>query len=142
MEYKNRLTDDFERQIGSFKDTWPSASAFLDALRCNKRGFWLNEVKNAHSFYKDRFIAYVKLGGTEMELSPRFHIRIPEGKHDSSDILFSKIDSLIMKHDGIARRWAFLPFDGSGYTICKPAPQEFFDDVIKTIEDGYQAIRK
>lgn len=139
MKHRNRGSEDFEKQVGALENTWPSAHRFLCALSDNRRGFWLNEDKNAHSFYKDGFIVHLKLGHNEMEFSPRFHSHIPGSTHDRSDILFSKIDSLIIRHGGIAKRWAFPPFDGPEYTICRPAPQEFFDDILRTIEDGYQA---
>ncbi|MCL5278546.1 MAG: hypothetical protein M1376_01400 [Planctomycetes bacterium] len=140
MEYENNLNWSFENQIEAFRDSWPDAYAFLQTLSDNRRGFWLSTVLNAHSYYKDAFIAHVTLRKNEMELSPRPNGPISQQTQNESDILFCKIDSLILRHGGLAKGWGDYPFDGGVYVLSRPAPGAFFDDLIKTIEEGYRGL--
>jgi hypothetical protein len=140
VKYENNLNWSFRNQMEVLRDSWPDAHTFVETLSDNRRSFWLSSVLNAHSYYKDAFIAHVKLRANEMELSPRPNGPICQQTQNESDILFSKIDSLIMRHGGLAKGWADYPFDGGVYVFDRPAPRAFFDDLIETIEGGHRAL--
>ncbi|MCL5279521.1 MAG: hypothetical protein M1376_06410 [Planctomycetes bacterium] len=141
-KFRNSLTPEFRSKLDRLKDSFPNGYRFLSYPVHNTTRIWLHSSVNVHIYCGDSFIAYVKVGGDTIEISPRFNNQISGGTHDRNEILFSKIDGLIAKHDGFKKGWVTQRYDSGAYVLRQPAPQEFFDDLLHVIEEGQAALEK
>ena len=156
-EYRTRMGAELRSRIdtldgsGESNDAlWPAAGRFLRGLEVLCRGghgFHLGGRRNAHVYYGDAFLLYVRVEGIEerrpsLLLSDRAHGALKIGALDASHLLFRErihgvIAALGLEHDKRLMRTR------DGYRAIAGLPEAFFQllqaQLIDIVQRGEQA---
>lgn len=128
-EYLNVLTRQYRKKRDRLKWSFPLAYEFLSFLENQQRNLWLDTGKNAHVYWRNTFLMYIKLPGSEAThkilLSPQPRAYTPEGIENGSREFFPMTE-ILAKFDAQAGDWARVLDDG-GVEINDAAPAEFFE---------------
>lgn len=143
MYFRNNIQGQAYWAIQSYNKTNVTAYNFLESIANNSTGgFWMSTAVNAHLYYKDAFLAYIKFHPIELEFNQQFNMRIHSGTVDISRFLFGeKLKKLALKHDLLSSR--IVSFFGIEKMYIKNgAPKEFYDDLLELIIQVYEQAHK
>ncbi|GAB1350040.1 hypothetical protein MASR1M107_22550 [Ignavibacteriales bacterium] len=144
MNFRSNIQPQADSAIQSYKNSNVTACNFLESIAYNSiDGFWMSTKVNAHLYYKDAFLAYIKFHPIELEFNQHFNMSIHSDTVDISRYLFGgdKLKKLALKHDLLSSR--IVSFFGIEKMYVKPgAPKEFFDDLLELIVQVYEHANK
>ncbi len=127
--HEQRLSDEYLARVAALETTFPAGHAFLTRLHSRAPGndLWLSTAVNAHLYKGDGFLAYIKLPGRSIVLSPNFNVRIVVGTQDEAQRLFGGLlNGIIDEHHGVSAGWALRRRDGS-VEFTSRTPAAFLD---------------
>ena len=140
---KSKISPRFRDSMESIGTTFPAAYRFLSYIEKNSdEGFWLGTATNAHMYFNDSFLGYIKLGSDGILFSPYIHGQISGSTKDNHKLIFPEVFQKLTKlNDGSIPVWAHFGNDGS-VTIRKQAPPEFFTKLLDEIKKVHTNIEK
>lgn len=128
--FQNRIAPEYSYRLDRIKETFPSGYNFMKYPEENNTHLWLSTSVNAHLYYSDYYLAYIKIEGNDIIFSPKFNNKIDERTKDVSGLLFNgQIQSLIKLHHGFDEGWAQQR--GETISFKKSTPEKFFKSLIK-----------
>ncbi len=132
---RSKISKKFRYSIENLKSTFRTAFNFLSYIESHPdEGFWLSTATNAHLYYQDSFLAYIKLSIGGIWFSPYFNMQIEGGTTSRSNLIFPNVfRQLTSKNDGKAEEWVRFNSDDSVY-ISSQAPEEFFINLLNEIK--------
>jgi hypothetical protein len=131
--FGNKIAPKYSQNLLKLKNSFPAGYNFLKYPEVNNTCMWLSTSVNAHLYYSDFFLAYIKIEGNTLVLGPRFNNIIAEYTSDGSSKLFNgQIQALIKLYHGYLEGWALQRGES---IILKPStPDKFFKKLISYIE--------
>ncbi len=138
---KSKITPRFRDSMESIGTTFPAAYRFLSYIENNSdEGFWLGTATNAHLYFNNSFLSYIKLGSDGILFSPYIHGQISGSTTDNHKLIFPEVFQKLTKlNDGSIPVWAHFGNDGT-VTIRKQAPSEFFTKLLDEIKKVHSKI--
>lgn len=131
--FQNRIAPEYSNRLYRLKELFPAGYNFMKYPDENSTLLWLSTSVNAHLYYSDYYLAYIKIEGNELIFSPKFNNKIDERTMDMSSDLFSgQIQGIIKLHHGFDEGWAHQK--GETITFKRTTPEKFFKSLIKYIE--------
>ncbi len=128
----SHLTPVFLSSLKAYEDGFLSAYYFFGTIITGKvPGFWISTDTNAHIYFHDKLIAYVKLHTTHLEFIARRNGAMDSGCIDvTRDLLDEDTINIARKHGLIKSN--FVEFDRlAKMTVKRQTPPEFFDDLFE-----------
>jgi len=131
---RSNISQKFRSSSERLRTFFPVALQFLNYIVSNSsEGFWLSTSTNAHLYYQDSFLAYIKLSLDSILFSPFFNGQIDGSTVDRHNLIFPEVFRRLTKDaDGKMVSWA--RFNGDIVTITKQAPPEFFAKLLDEIK--------
>lgn len=131
--FQNRIAPEYSNRLHRIKDTFPSGYNFMKYPEENDTHLWLSTSVNAHLYFSDYYLAYIKIEGNDLIFSPKYNNKIDERTKDMSGLLFSgQIQGLIKLYHGFDEGWAQQR--GETITFKTSTPEKFFKSLIKYID--------
>jgi len=138
--YKSKITPKYRNSLQQFGNIFLIGYNFLKYIIDNPNdGFWLSTSTNAHLYYKESFLTYLKLKNEGIHFSPYYNGRIESSTTDNHKLIFPKVfQDLTKDEEGNTKVWALWGSDGS-VTIRKMAPAEFFSKFAEETKKAYNS---
>ncbi|MBW6533749.1 MAG: hypothetical protein K0B11_01955 [Mariniphaga sp.] len=131
--FANKIAPKYSQNLLKLKNSFPAGYNFLKYPEVNNTCMWLSTSVNAHLYYSEYFLAYIKIEGNTLVLSPGFNNIITEYTRDGSGKLFNgQIQALIKLCHGIEEDWASQR--GELIILKATTPDKFFKKLISYIE--------
>lgn len=137
---RSNISKEFRASSERLRTFFPIAFQFLSNIeRRFNEGFWLSTSTNAHLYFQDSFLAYIKLSLDSILFSPFPHVQIVGATVDRHNLIFPEIFRRLTKDaDGKMVSWARFNGDGS-VIITKHASLEFFDKLLNEIKQVHRS---
>jgi hypothetical protein len=135
----SKISKNFRVACEQLRSSFPAAFQFLSYVENHSdEGFWLGTAVNAHLYFMDSFLAYIKISPESIYFSPVFNGKIAGGTVDRHDLIFYEVFRKLTKSgDGKKYSWAHFEIDGA-VIITQSAPEGFFNSLLDEIRQVHK----
>jgi len=131
---RSNISPKFRITMDKLHTFFPAGQEFLSHVsNPSSGGFWISSSTNAHLYYNDSFLAFMKVSLDSILFSPFFNGRIDGSTIDRHKLVFPDVFRRLSK-DTNGQQVAWVRFSGDGsVTLTKEAPREFFTKLLDEI---------
>ncbi|MDI1304221.1 MAG: hypothetical protein PSX42_05155, partial [bacterium] len=131
----SNISKKFRETYEKMRILFPVGYNFLSYVEHNSNeGYWFSTSVNAHLYYKNSFLAFIKLSLDSIQLSPFFNGQIDGRTTDRHSLIFPDVFRRLTKdEEGTTYSWVRFNGDGS-VIITNKAPESFFLSLLKEIK--------
>lgn len=131
---RSKISPKFRNTMEKLNTLFAAGHEFLSNVsNRSSGGFWISTATNAHLYYNDSFLAFMKVSQDSILFSPFFNGQIDGSTIDRHKLIFQDVFQRLSKDsNGKQVAWVRFSDDGS-VTLTKQTPREFFTKLLDEI---------